>query len=51
MEQHSSGKNHIRCKIVIDNKTIEQVSSFRCSSFNVSYSLKENVNIKLNKFQ
>jgi hypothetical protein len=23
------GKNHVRCKIVIDNKTIEQVSSFK----------------------
>jgi retron-type reverse transcriptase len=23
------GKNHIRCKIVIDNKTIEQVPSFK----------------------
>jgi hypothetical protein len=27
------GKNHIRCKIVIDNKTIEQVSSFKYFGF------------------
>jgi polyphosphate kinase len=45
------GKNHIRCKIVIDNKTIEQVSSVKYLGFNVSYCLKEDTNIKLNKFQ
>jgi hypothetical protein len=45
------GKNHIRCKIVIDNKTVERVSSFKYLGFNVSYSLKEDTNIKLNKFQ
>jgi hypothetical protein len=44
-------ENHIRCKIVIDNKTIEQVSSFKYLGFNVSYCLKEDINIKLNKFQ
>jgi hypothetical protein len=43
------GENHIRCKIVID-KTIEQVSSFKYLGFNVSYCLKEDINIKLNKF-
>jgi hypothetical protein len=45
------GENHIRCKIVIDNKTTEQVSSFKYLGFNVSYSLKEDINIKLHKFQ
>jgi hypothetical protein len=45
------GKNHTRCKIVIDNKTIGQVSSFKYLGFNVSYRLKEDINIKLNKFQ
>jgi hypothetical protein len=45
------GKTHIRCKIVIHNKTIEQVSSFKCLGFNVSYCLKEDINIKFNKFQ
>jgi hypothetical protein len=45
------GENHIRCKILIDNKTTEQVSSFKFLGFNVSYCLKEDINIKLNKFQ
>jgi hypothetical protein len=45
------GKNHIRCKIVTDNKTIEQVSSFKYLGFNVSYCLKGDRDIKLNKFQ
>jgi hypothetical protein len=45
------GKNHVRCKIVIHNKIIEQVSSFKYLGFNVSYCLKEDINIKLNKFQ
>jgi hypothetical protein len=44
-------KNHIRCKIVIDYKTIEQVSSFKYLGFNVSYCLKEDISIKLNEFQ
>jgi hypothetical protein len=39
------GKNHIRCKIVIDNKTIEQVSNFKYLGFNVSYCLKGDINI------
>jgi hypothetical protein len=45
------GKNHIRCKIVVDNKTKEQISSFKYLGFNISYCLKEDINIKLNKFQ
>jgi hypothetical protein len=45
------GKNHIRCQTVIDNKTIEQVSSFKYLGFNVSRCLKEDINIKVNKFQ
>jgi hypothetical protein len=45
------GKNHKRYEIVIDNKTIEQVSSFKYLGYNVSYCLKEDINIKLNKFQ
>jgi hypothetical protein len=45
------GENHIRCKIVTDDKTIEQASSFKYLGFNVSYRLKEDINIKLNKFQ
>jgi hypothetical protein len=45
------GKNHIKCKIVIDNETIEQVSSFKYFCFNVSYCLKEDININQNKFQ
>jgi hypothetical protein len=44
-------KNHIRCKIVIDNKAIEQASSFNYLGFHVSYCLKEDINIKLRKFQ
>jgi hypothetical protein len=44
------GKNHISCKIVFDNKTIEQVSSFKYLGFNVLYCMKEDINIKLNKF-
>jgi hypothetical protein len=39
------GENHISCKIVIYNKTIEHVSNFKYLGFNVSYCLK------LNKFQ
>jgi hypothetical protein len=45
------GENYIKCKLVIDNKTIEQVSSLKDLGFNVSYCLKEETNIKLNKFQ
>jgi hypothetical protein len=45
------GENHIRCKIVVNNRTIEQVSSFKYLGFNVSYCLKEDINMKLNKFQ
>jgi hypothetical protein len=45
------GKNHIRCKIVIHTKTMEQVSSFNYLGFNVSYCLKEDTNIKLIKLQ
>jgi Tfp pilus assembly pilus retraction ATPase PilT len=44
-------ENHIRCKIMIDNKIIEQVSSFKYLGFDVSYCLKEDIKIKLNKFQ
>jgi hypothetical protein len=40
----SQGKNHIQCKIVIDNKTIEQMSSFKYLGFNISYCLKEDIN-------
>jgi hypothetical protein len=36
---------------VIDNKRVEQVSRFKYLGFNVSYCLKEDVNIKLNEFQ
>jgi hypothetical protein len=35
------GKSHIRCKTVIDNERIDQVSSFKYLGFNVSYCLKE----------
>jgi hypothetical protein len=45
------GKNHTRWKIVIDNKITEQVTSFKYLGYNVSYCLKEDINIKLNKFQ
>jgi hypothetical protein len=38
-------RNHARCKIVVDNNTIEEVPSFNYLGFNVSYSLKEDVNI------
>jgi hypothetical protein len=34
---------------VIDNKTIEQVSSFKYLGFNVSYCLKEDINIKFQR--
>jgi hypothetical protein len=36
---------------VIDNKTIEQVSSFKYLGFNATYCLKGDINIKLNKFE
>jgi hypothetical protein len=45
------GENHIKYKTVIDNKTIERLSSFKYLGFNASYILKEDINIKLNKFQ
>jgi hypothetical protein len=45
------GKTHIRCKIMIDNKTTEQISSFKYLGFNVSYYRKEDINIELSKFQ
>jgi hypothetical protein len=45
------GKNHMRYKTVIDNKTIEQVSVFKYLGFNVSYCLKEDIHINLSKFQ
>jgi hypothetical protein len=45
------GKHHIQCKIVIDNKTTEQVSSVNYFSFNTSYCLNENINNKVSKFQ
>jgi hypothetical protein len=44
-------ENYIRRKIVIDNKTTEQISSFKYLGSNVSYCLKEDINIELNKFQ
>jgi hypothetical protein len=38
-------------KIVISNKVKEEVSCFSCLGFNVSYCLKENMNIKLSEFR
>jgi hypothetical protein len=40
-----SGEKHIRYKIVIDNKTIEQVSSFKYLGFNVSYCENWTINL------
>lgn len=44
------GTNHKRCKIVIDNKSIEQVNNFNYLGFNVSYCQKNDINMKLNRF-
>jgi hypothetical protein len=38
---HFRGKVHIRCKIIVDNKTTEDVSSFNYPGFNISSCLKE----------
>jgi hypothetical protein len=45
------GKNHVICKIMIYNKTIEHVSSSSYLGFNVPNCLKEYMNVKLSKFQ
>jgi hypothetical protein len=45
------GKSHVRCKIMIDNKTIEHASSSNYLGFNVSNCLEEYMNVKLSKFQ
>jgi hypothetical protein len=42
--------NHVRCKIVIENRTIQWASSFNYLGFEISYCLKEGINIKLNCF-
>lgn len=44
------GTNHKRCKIMINNKLIEQVNNFNYLGFNVSYCQKNDINIKLNRF-
>jgi hypothetical protein len=38
-------RNHIRRKIVVGNKTIEQASSINEMGFNVSYWLKKDIYI------
>lgn len=45
------GKNHIRCKVVINEKSIEQVNNFNYLGFNISYCDKKDINIKIQKFQ
>lgn len=45
------GTNHLRCKIIINTKTIEQVNNFNYLGFNVSYCQKNDINIKINRFQ
>lgn len=45
------GTRHLRTKIVIEDKIIEQVSSFNYLGCNVSYCENNDVNNKINKFQ
>ncbi|KAJ4431286.1 hypothetical protein ANN_19883 [Periplaneta americana] len=45
-----NGKDHMRCKININDNIIEQVNNFNYLGCNVSYCQKEDINIKLNKF-
>jgi hypothetical protein len=46
------GKNHVRCKIARDNeKQMEQVQNRNYLGFRVPYCVKEDINIKLGKFQ
>lgn len=45
------GKAPLRCKIVIDNQIIEQVTGFNYLGFHISYSSNEDINNKLNKFR
>jgi hypothetical protein len=44
-------KNHIRCKIAIENKTVEHVSTFDYLGLNASYCPKEEINIKNTKLR
>lgn len=45
-----NGKDHMRCKISINNSIIQQVNNFNYLGCNVSYCQKEDINIKLNRF-
>ena len=45
------GKEHMRTKIVMDGKIIEQVRDFNYLGCNISYCERKEVNNKVNKFQ
>ena len=45
------GEDHLRAKIIIENKIIEQVDCFTYLGYNVSYTDKKDLQAKLNKFR
>ena len=45
------GKQHMRTKIAIKGKTIEQVTDFNYLGCNISYCERKEVNNKVNEFQ
>ena len=47
----SQRKEHMRTKIVMDGKIIEQVRDFNYLGCNISYCERKEVNNKVNKFQ
>ena len=47
----SQGKEHMRTKLVMDGKIIEQVRDFNYLGCNISYCERKEVNNKVNQFQ
>ena len=45
------GKEHVRTKIVLNTKTIQQVRDFNYLGCNMSYCARKKANNKVNKFQ
>ena len=45
------GKSPVRSKIVLDNKTLEQVSHFRYLGCDISYDRERDIDEKINRFQ
>ena len=41
------GTNHLRCKIIINTNTIEQVNNFNYLGFNVFYCQKNGINLSI----